>query len=209
MENVKNTISSNDFGIIHNCLSDLSCVTHMNSLFKLDLYPERLRKKLIIVELTPWLQHDHITPHLKLLNYLPIKFWILFKMFLLSLYAWTQWHQVTFLHFWHHVPANVIHHFNKPPLCELKFYGARSFAFAASTEWNKLPFEIKLAPSVDSFKSKLKTHLFVKHFGEKWIGYLWQFTFSYIRVLLLTSFICDVFHTLYSPLKLLGNSNAK
>ena len=38
--------------------------------------------------------------------------------------------------------------------------GDRSFVIVAPSEWNKLPFEIRSLPTLDAFKSKLKTHLF-------------------------------------------------
>ena len=38
-----------------------------------------------------------------------------------------------------------------------KFYGDRSFAFAAANLWNKLPSQVRHAPSLGVFKSKLKT----------------------------------------------------
>jgi hypothetical protein len=38
--------------------------------------------------------------------------------------------------------------------------GGRSFSRAAATVWNDLPEEVKNCPSVDAFKSKLKTYLF-------------------------------------------------
>ena len=39
-------------------------------------------------------------------------------------------------------------------------YGERSFQHAAPTEWNKLPFLIRESPSLDIFKTQLKTFLF-------------------------------------------------
>ena len=47
------------------------------------------------------------------------------------------------------------------PTCpRTKFYGERSFAIAAATQWNRLPTEIRHVNSVQQFKTKLKTHLF-------------------------------------------------
>jgi hypothetical protein len=46
-----------------------------------------------------------------------------------------------------------------------KTYGDRGFEAAAAKEWNKLPLDIKLAPSIASFKSKLKTNSFRIHFN--------------------------------------------
>ena len=44
-----------------------------------------------------------------------------------------------------------------------KFYGARAFAAAAAAElWNSLPDTIKQAQTVNLFKTKLKTHLFLQ-----------------------------------------------
>ena len=38
--------------------------------------------------------------------------------------------------------------------------GDRSFSFASSTVWNSLPNYVRCAPSLSSFKSRLKTYLF-------------------------------------------------
>ena len=50
-------------------------------------------------------------------------------------------------------------------------FGDRSFRVAGPTEWNALPLDIKQANSIETFKSKLKTHLFKQHFGktQEWI----------------------------------------
>ena len=42
--------------------------------------------------------------------------------------------------------------------------GARSFSAAAPKLWNELPVELRQATSLNSFKSRLKTYLFKKHF---------------------------------------------
>ena len=57
------------------------------------------------------------------------------------------------------------HRFKNAPIFKLKSYGERSFTFAAPTEWNKLPLDIKKASSIDCFKKKLKTYLYKKCFG--------------------------------------------
>ena len=46
------------------------------------------------------------------------------------------------------------------PASNLVTYGDRSFAVYAPDEWNKLPFYIRKANSVDSFKIQLKTFIF-------------------------------------------------
>ena len=39
-------------------------------------------------------------------------------------------------------------------------YGRRAFSYTAPTVWNKIPHSIRIAPSVMSFRKKLKTHYF-------------------------------------------------
>ena len=38
--------------------------------------------------------------------------------------------------------------------------GDRSFSFASSSVWNPIPNDVRCAPSLSSFKSRLKTYLF-------------------------------------------------
>ena len=47
------------------------------------------------------------------------------------------------------------------PYFNLNSYGKRAFSVAAPELWNKLPEDIKSANSVDAFKRKLKTFLFM------------------------------------------------
>ena len=46
------------------------------------------------------------------------------------------------------------------PSVKLKSYGERSIQYAAPTEWNKLLLLIRDSPSLDIFKTQLKTFLF-------------------------------------------------
>ncbi len=43
-------------------------------------------------------------------------------------------------------------------------FGDKSFCVHAPRLWNKLPLNIKLSPSFDSFRSQLKTFLFREHY---------------------------------------------
>ncbi len=52
------------------------------------------------------------------------------------------------------------------PLSRLQFKGDRAFAVAAPRLWNQLPPDIKSAPSIYFFKSRLKTHLYSMAFLE-------------------------------------------
>jgi hypothetical protein len=48
-------------------------------------------------------------------------------------------------------------------------YGERRFNVSAATLWNKLPYSIQTAPSLNIFKKLLKTHLFTQ---EDWSQHL-------------------------------------
>ena len=50
----------------------------------------------------------------------------------------------------------------KTPRTRLKFYGDRSFSYAAATLWNGLPNHIRSAPSTEVFKSRLKTYFYMR-----------------------------------------------
>ena len=50
------------------------------------------------------------------------------------------------------------------PRTSLKFYGDRALSVAGPKLWNALPRELRFCESLDSFKSKLKTHLFNEAF---------------------------------------------
>ena len=47
-----------------------------------------------------------------------------------------------------------------------KTFGQRSFCYAAPSVWNSLPYEIRHSPSILSFKTQLKTHLFRVSFSQ-------------------------------------------
>ena len=48
---------------------------------------------------------------------------------------------------------------NRPAHCKATL-GDRSFSFASSSVWNSIPNDVRCAPSLSSFKSRLKTYLF-------------------------------------------------
>jgi len=49
-------------------------------------------------------------------------------------------------------------------LFRTKTYGGRAFSFCVPALWNSLPLDVRRAPSVDTFKTKLKTFLFNNDF---------------------------------------------
>lgn len=111
-------------------------------------------------------KHDHITPHLMALHWLPIKSRIVFKILVLT------------FHCLHGSAPAYLSELIKPyrpalqsrsatspnllciPRIRLETYGARSFSHAAPTLWNKLPEDIRAINSMSLFRSRLKTHLF-------------------------------------------------
>ena len=115
---------------------------------------------------------DHITPLLKELHWLPVESRIIFKILLLTFKSLNNMAPqylsdlVTFYH-----PGKNLRSGKqlqlRVPHTRLKTYGDRSFEFAAAREWNKLPLEIKLSPSLSIFKSNIKTHLFKLCYKEQ------------------------------------------
>ena len=50
------------------------------------------------------------------------------------------------------------------PRWRFETFGKRAFSKAAPTLWNPLPLSVNQAPSIDTFKTRLKTYLFNKAF---------------------------------------------
>ena len=114
---------------------------------------------------------DHITPVLMRLHWLPVKYRIVFKVLLLTYKAihgvapaylcdMVRLRQVST----HHLrsvdtPTLVV------PRTKCKTFGDRSFYKASPVLWNQLPSNIRLAGSIDIFKTLLKQHLFSECFG--------------------------------------------
>ena len=110
-------------------------------------------------------KRDHVTPLLKELHWLPITARIDYKLATLA-----------FKHFHNTLPTYLTNTLNTyqpardlrssrqklldPPKTNTKSFGERSFSFQASSVWNSLPSNIRDAPTLSSFKSKLKTYLF-------------------------------------------------
>ena len=44
-------------------------------------------------------------------------------------------------------------------------YGQNAFTYAAPAVWNELPCDIRLCPTLDTFKKHLKSLYFVEYFG--------------------------------------------
>ena len=112
---------------------------------------------------------DHITPILKELHWLQIEDRIKFKILLLAYKA--QHGQapkylsdliVPYVPAYGNLRSNKKHLLDDRDISRLKNYGDRTFKKGAAVLWNSIPLELRLAPTVGSFKSKLKTYLFNK-----------------------------------------------
>ena len=117
------------------------------------------------------LKYDHVTPILIQLHWLPVQQRIEYKIATLC-------HK----HFLGTLPSYLSCLLHQPtrirssrssndktilfkPLKNLKTYGERSFEFYAPLVWNSLPRELREIEIHNTFKTHLKTHLFLKAFA--------------------------------------------
>ena len=119
-------------------------------------------------------KYDHINPILKELHWLPVQERIIFKNLLLVkkiLSNEAPLYLSDFVEFY--VPgrtnlrstkSNVLILKRKDIKTTCKNYGWRDFRVFAPFLWNDLPVFIRQTESIDNFKKRLKTYLFVRHF---------------------------------------------
>ena len=119
-------------------------------------------------------KYDHINPILKELHWLPVQERIIFKNLLLVkkiLSNEAPLYLSDFVEFY--VPgrtnlrstkSNVLILKRKDTKTTCKNYGWRDFRVFAPFLWNDLPVFIRQTESIDNFKKRLKTYLFVRHF---------------------------------------------
>ena len=112
-----------------------------------------------------WAQQEHITPVLRDLHWLPVKFRIMYKILLLTykcLHGLAPEYLTDLIQ--EYKPVRNLRSSSKqnlvPPLVSTTSYGHRSFRHASCELWNKLPFHIKNSQTLNQFKSSLKTYLF-------------------------------------------------
>ena len=116
---------------------------------------------------------DHITPVLRSLHWLPIKFRIIYKLCVLMhlvrvgrspAYLSDMMTPVADLPGRERLRSSSSFQYELPRL-KLKF-GERSFSFSGPKAWNSLPSNLQELTNTDTFKKLLKTHLFKLAFGE-------------------------------------------
>jgi hypothetical protein len=118
-------------------------------------------------------KHDHVTPLLYNLHWLPVEDRIIFKILLLAYKSLNNEGPVYLkdLLSFYKPPLNLRSSDNSftlnIPRTNLVTYGDRAFSVIAAVEWNKLPLHITSSGSVKLFKSQLKTHMFKFRYHDK------------------------------------------
>ncbi|PFX25745.1 hypothetical protein AWC38_SpisGene9614 [Stylophora pistillata] len=109
---------------------------------------------------------EHITPALKKLHWLPVKYRIIFKILLLvykGLHGLAPTYIAELLH-QRNYGSGVLRSSSQMllmvPRTFPKNYGDRAFSIAGPKLWNDLPYSLKTSESVAIFKKNLKTYLF-------------------------------------------------
>ncbi len=122
--------------------------------------------------LTGTRKHEHITPILASLHWLPIHFRVHFKIILFafkSLNSLAPPYLSELLHF--NTPSRSLRSADqlllREPKTKWKLRGDRAFAVAAPKLWNNQPQHIRQASSLSVFKSHLKTHHFSLAFNTQ------------------------------------------
>ena len=109
-----------------------------------------------------------ITIHLKSLHWLPVKVRSTYKIACLCYYCHSSTAPSYVTDMLHKKPLHTRNTrsssytmplLNRPAHSKATL-GDRSFSFASSSVWNSIPNDVKRAPSLSSFKSRLKTYLF-------------------------------------------------
>ena len=112
-------------------------------------------------------KYSNITTHLKSLHWHPVKVRSTYKIACLCYHC----HSSTAPSCHRHAAEKAITHRNtrsssytmpllNRPAHSKATLGDRSFSFASSSVWNSIPIDVRCAPSLSSFKSRLKTYLF-------------------------------------------------
>ena len=115
--------------------------------------------------LTRTKKHDHISPVLSSLHWLPVRFRIDFKLSLTVFKALNGMAPLYLSELLHrYIPTRSLRSADQSllvvPKTKLKTRGDRAFEAAAPKLWNSLPPHVRAAQTLEVFKSLLKTYLF-------------------------------------------------
>ena len=113
-------------------------------------------------------KHDHITPILKQLHWLPVYSRIKYKILLLTfkaLHGLAPSYITEMLqpYRWSRSLRSASKRLLTIPSAKLKKYGCRSSSFAAPTICNSMPEPIRNHDDISKFKTSIKTSLFKEH----------------------------------------------
>ena len=109
-------------------------------------------------------KHDHITPVLNWLHWLPVRQWVMYKTAMLtykSLNIGQPEHLPVLLS--DYTPSRKLRSFDHQLLSQPTdntAFASRAFSSAAPRIWNSLPITIRTASTTNIFRRHLKTHLF-------------------------------------------------
>ena len=112
-------------------------------------------------------KRQHITPHLRELHWLPVKYRIEFKILLMvfkSLNGKSPQYINCLISDLRSTRFDNLK-LTIPPFRLLRT-GGRAFCVSAPTLWNQLPLVVRKSDTVSSFKKNLKTFYYKKHFGD-------------------------------------------
>ncbi len=143
-------------------------------------------------------RHDRqrITAVLRRLHWLPVKWRINYKIVVLvfrALHGLAPAYVSTLIT--PYEPRRALRSTGSALLCvprhNLERYGRRSFSCAGPVLWNSLPEDMRLADSLNSFKSHLKTHYFKLAYN------LWLYAIRTLYVILYLFLITDLYVIIY------------
>lgn len=133
--------------------------------------PEKLLDNLQLIQntaarlITRAKKHEHITPILEDLHWLPVRSRIIYKILLITYKAQHDAAPSYITNLVSHytstrsLRSDAQNYLHEPRYLQ-ESYGARAFCNASPRLWNKLPASLRSSPSLSHFKSGLKTHLF-------------------------------------------------
>ena len=168
LRQIRSVLDTNSAILLANSLVS-SRLDYCNSLYyglpQASIYRlQRIQNSLARVVMPFVKHHDHITPALKKLHWLPIQQRISFKIATLT-FKTLQQKEPSYLHelLTVHNPTRTLRSssqflLNIPSIRSEN--GRRSFSFAAPTIWNSLPLALRSSTCLTSFRSSLKTLLF-------------------------------------------------
>ncbi len=147
---------------MHNCICTVTTVTALARLQVVQNAAARL--------LTGTRKHEHITPILFSLKWLPVRFRIEYKL-LVFVFKSLNGLAPTYLDALvkRHTSARSLRSSDQQlltiPRARLKLKGDRAFSVAGPKLWNLLPVSIRSAQTISSFKSLLKSYLLTQAFN--------------------------------------------